>query len=165
MSHTADQKTKLRVSVSFTDDQLIDALKDIFKHYGYDMAALTVKAKGEIAARLSEVAGHSPPWEWRYVHNFMAHNVKAGQEFKAAIAGLAAMIDDTPIELVQGRSVSVVAVGNIHPGTLVFGDSVKCAYTSCPIWFLPKSKRHRFHSIKCRELAGKEKNGKQEVRE
>lgn len=148
-SHIASPNVQKRVSFGLTDDQLIEALKDIFTHYGYDLAALTVAAKQEIANRLSEVAGRAEPWEWRYVHNFMMHNVKAGQQFKAAIAGLAAMIDGTPIQLIKGRTVAVTALGNITPGAIVYGDSQKCANIACPVHFVPRVWNQKYCSPAC----------------
>jgi hypothetical protein len=152
-SHSADQKTKLSLSQGFSDEQLIDALKDIFRHYGYDPDYATTAQKGEIAKHLSEVAKHEPAWGYLYVHNFMYNHIKAGKDFKGAIIGLSATIDGFPLEIIQGLPVQVIGTGKLRPGTLVFGDSQKCAYPACPIWFLPKSKRHRFHSIKCREMS------------
>jgi hypothetical protein len=156
-----DQKSKLRVSTGMYDDQLRDALKDIFQHYGYDLTAMPADsltaAKTDIATRLSEVARHDPPWGWRYVHNFMAENIQAGQEFKAAIIGLAAMIDGMPMQLIQGRTIQITALGNVRPGALVYGDSRKCANIACPVHFVPRAWNQKFCSPECKRAARKAK--------
>jgi hypothetical protein len=131
-----DQKTKNRVLFSFTDDQLRDALRDIFRHFGYDPALLTVAQKKHVAERLSELAGKSPSWTYLYVHNFMFNNLQAGQGFKESIIKLASIIDDTPIALVQSHAVSIQAIGNVMPGSFVYGDSKRCANPSCGNWFV-----------------------------
>lgn len=159
-SHTSTPIVENRVSTGFSDNQLVEALKDIFNHYGYDLAALSVEAKQEIANRLSEVAQHTPPWGWRYVHNFMAGNVQAGHDFKAAIVGLAAMIDGMSLMVVQGRPVMVTAVGTVRPGAIVYGDSRKCANVACPVHFVPRTWNQRFCSSECKRVsrsAGKRK--------
>ena len=154
-SHNVHQNVETRLSQGFSNEQLIDALKDIFRHYGYDAVLATVAQKAEIARLLSGVARKDPPWGYLYVHNFLFNNIQAGEKFKAAIVGLAAMIDGAPREAVQGRPVQVTALGNLRPGTLVFGDSRKCAYAPCPVWFLPKNSRQKYHSYQCRADARK----------
>lgn len=152
-SHILSPKVENRVSTGFSDDQLVEALKEIFQHYGYDLAAIGVDEKTEIAKRLSEVAQHEPVWGWRYVHNFMMGNIQAGQDFKAAIVGLAAMIDGMPLMVVQGRAVQVTAIGDIAPGAIVYGDSRKCANIACYIHFVPRVWNQRFCSSECKRTA------------
>lgn len=134
----------------FSDIQLIDALRDIFQHFGYDLAALGVDAQQDIANRLSIIARRDEPWGWRYVHNFMSGNVQAGQNFKAAIIGLASLIDGAPLQLVQGRSVVITALGRVAPGALVFGDSRACANPGCVVHFVPRVHNQRYCCRSCR---------------
>jgi hypothetical protein len=144
-------QTKKHAFTGFSDGDLVEALREIFRHYGYEPATLSTDAKQEIADRLSEIARRDAPWGWRYVHNFMAGNIQAGNEFKAAIVGLASLIDGAPIQLLTGRSVNVIALGSIRPGALVYGDSRKCAFVSCPIHFIPRVWNQRYCSPDCKK--------------
>lgn len=144
-------QVQIQVQIQFTDDQLRDALRDIFAHYGYDRDIWGDAAKNEIAVLLSQVARKDPPWGGLYVHNFMTGGVQAGRVFKAAIVGLAAMIDGMPLHLVQGKPVQITALGNVRPGSLVYSDSQKCKRLACPVHFIPRVPWQRYCSPECRK--------------
>lgn len=150
-----EQKTQVTLTLGFTDDQLREALRDIFRHYGYDPDFATTPQKAEIAKRLSEVAEHVPAWGYLYVHNFMRDGVKAGQQFKTAIINLASMIDGAPLFLIKGRTITVTALGNITPGAIVYGDSRKCANISCVVHFVPRVWNQKYCSPSCKHANGK----------
>jgi hypothetical protein len=129
-----------RVSALYgvSDEALKEALKDIFQHLGYRMDMLTPEAKADVAERLSQIAGRATPWGWRYVHNFLSGAITPGRDFRAAIIGLAAASDGTPLQLVQSHPVMVSALGSVRPGALIYGDSRPCANPGCPVHFVPR---------------------------
>lgn len=45
--------------------------------------------------------------------------------------------------------VKLIAVGNVHPGSLVLGDSRKCW---CGIWFIGRTWNQKYHSKECRKI-------------
>lgn len=142
-----DQKTKNKALFAFSDDQVRAALSDVFEHYQID--AHTVEGKQDIANRLSKVANHEPPWSYLYVHNFLYNNLKSGRLFKQAIIQLAQIADGTPILLVQSHSVTVQALGNVRPGTLVYGDGRQCENPACQYWFIPRVHNQKYCSRDC----------------
>lgn len=152
-----DPNTDLVPVLAFSDDDLIEALKDIFLHFGYDLSRKTKAQQQDIANRLSEVAHREKPWGYLYVHNFMYNGLKAGEDFKRSIVRLAALIDGTPIQLVKSEVIRVNAVGRVSPGAFIFGDSRHCANPACGIEFVSDNKRRRFCSSSCRKVARKEK--------
>jgi hypothetical protein len=121
-----------------SNETLQEALKDVFVHLGYRLDMLTPEAKEDVAQRLSQIAGKEKPWGWRYVHNFLSGAIEPGRDFRAAIIGLAAASDGTPLQLVQSHPVMVSALGSVRPGALIYGDSRPCANPGCPVHFLPR---------------------------
>lgn len=148
-------ETKNNIQIGLADDDLRNALRDIFVHYGYDRSIWSDAAKNEIAALLSQIAGKNPPWSGLYIHNFMTGGVQAGRAFKASILGLAAIIDGMPVQLIKGRTVQVTALGNIRPGAIVYGDSRKCANIACYINFVPRVWNQRYCSPECKKASHK----------
>jgi hypothetical protein len=140
----------LQGSKAVLEAQVHSALRDIFEHYGYTYPDASVSAKEEIIVMLNKVADRH--WGWRYLHNVIGKHLEPGQEFASAVLRLASMIDGLPIEVAAGNVTTVVAVGKVHPGALIFTDSVKCGYLPCPIHFVPRQWNHRFHSAECRKL-------------
>lgn len=147
-----DPKTKNKalspVLEGIPDSALRDALRDIFRHYGYDLAALTVAAKAEIGLRLSEIARRQErglaPWGRAYISNLLSGKVEISGEMKSAILALSATIDGLPLPLAQGRPVTILALSEVRPGSVVDIPSRKCAVVECPVWFIPGSGSARY---------------------
>jgi hypothetical protein len=133
-----NQKEKIRVSTGFSENTLRDALLDIFRHFGKSLNSSADKQF--IADKLNGVARRAeqgkPLWKWRYVHNFVKMKIEPGKEFSDAIVRLSAYADGASMTIAKSNTVTVQAIGNIMPGSFVYGDSRQCANPSCGSWFV-----------------------------
>lgn len=134
-----------------TDNTVIEALKDIIQHLGYDFILLTVPAKKDIAERLSALVGKEPAWSDAYVTNVLAHTLAPSRKFRDAVMRLAALIDGAPLAQVQSHPVQVQALGEVRPGSLVYGNSRRCANPGCPVWFVPRAWNQTVCGDECRK--------------
>lgn len=160
---TLKDKTPMRVekgtSFALSEGQISEALKDLIRSLGYDLLTMTPDQKGEVAEKLSRVAGVSPSWTWRYVHNVMGMKIEASQKFTGAILKMLAIVDGANPLMVRARPVQVYSINEVSPGALVLAASKSCANPRCPIVFVPVVPRQRFCCAECRRAA-QNTNGK-----
>lgn len=142
-------ETKKATSQGVLVGHVPEALKDIFRALEYDLLALTPDDKQTVAEMLSRVAHHQPAWGWRYVHNVLYGKIDASANFQSAILKLLAIVDGAHPLYAASKAVSVRAVGNVRPGSVILSDSRPCANPECPVWFVPKVPRQRFCSKEC----------------
>ncbi len=138
------EKTKTTASVLMGS---IEAFRAIIADIGYDWPSLTVKDKQDIANRLSMIARQNPPWTWRYVHNVYM-GMQPSKRFVKAFMAMGAMSDGIPLEIATAARVQVVAMGEVHQGSLILADSVQCV---CGLWFVPRVPWQKYHAPKCRK--------------
>lgn len=103
-----------------------------------------------IADRLSDLAGHSPGWGWRYLRNILNGKIDASRILLDAIMRLGALVDGAPKDLARSTRVTVNAIGTVKPGALILADSRPCI---CGIDFVPRSWNQKYHSVECKKAA------------
>lgn len=145
-----DLDTKKRCSLAISVIDIPRALQEYIEAIGYDVASMTPADKAVIADRLSRVAGVSPAWTWRYVHNVLLHKIEASKRFSDALLSLLSIEDGANPLMVGVRQVQVYA-RNVKPGALILADSRACANPHCPVEFVPRVPRQRFCSAECRK--------------
>lgn len=93
-----------------------------------------------LAYQLSEIAGRSPPWTWRYVQGVLAGTLSPSPAFAQAVFALQMAIQKVPPITADLELVQVYArPGTVQPGALVVAESRPCACPTCPIYFVPVS--------------------------
>lgn len=118
-----------------------------------DLSPKVWKHKQEIATSLWEMAGAerpAKPWSAVYVQNVITGQVKPSPLFLRAMQSLGASIDDVPHDVAKAQRVDVLSIGRIEAGTLIKGNSRRCANPACRIKFLPTHWNQRYHSTACR---------------
>lgn len=91
-----------------------------------------------LAYQLSEIAGRSPPWTWRYVQGVLAGTLSPSPAFAQAVFALQMAIQKVPFTHVGLELVQVYArPGTVQPGAFVVAESRPCACPTCPIHFVP----------------------------
>mgnify|MGYP005820007041 CR=1 FL=1 len=152
-------ETKKGVSFAISSKNASELLHDLISAYGYDLLTMTPRDKAEIADRLSRIAGQSPAWTWRYVHNILRHKIDASQRFINAILALGAVQDGANPLMINVRQVQVYAA-HVNPGSIILAASRKCANPDCPIEFVPVVPRQRYCSAECRAAGSRAANAK-----
>lgn len=114
----------------------LKALMDIFEPTQNGKVALY----NHLAYQLSEIAGRSPPWTWRYVQGVLVGTLSPSPAFAQAVLALQMATQKVSsihanLELVQ----VYVRPGTVQPGALVVAESRPCACPTCPISFVPVS--------------------------
>jgi len=136
----------------FIDLDGASALSELIQALGHDPAVISVAELERIAERLAAIARKDPPWGWRYLRNVLNGKIEPSRKLMDAMMRLGAVIDETPVELVQSERVTVQALGQVRPGSLVLADSRPCANPLCGIEFVPWHPRQVYHAVRCRKL-------------
>lgn len=93
-----------------------------------------------LAHRLSETAGRSPPWTWRYVQSVDAGTLAPSSAFAQAVFNLTAVVEKNPPPLLALERVEVyVRPGTVQPGTFLIASSQRCRNPACPVSFISVS--------------------------
>lgn len=92
-----------------------------------------------LAYQLSEIAGRSPPWTWRYVQGVLAGTLSPSPAFAQAVFALQVATQKRPFTHVGLELVQIYArPGTVQPGALVMAESRPCARPTCSICFVPE---------------------------
>lgn len=127
-------------------------LSELISGMGHDPASIRVDDLQAVADRLSDLAGRSPAWGWRYLRNVLNHKIDASRALVDAVMRLGALVDGAPKDLARSERVSVQALGSVKPGALILADSRPCV---CGMEFVPVCGRQVYHSKECARLARK----------
>ena len=91
----------------------------------------------DVAARLSKIAGKIPAWKEDYIQSVATGHQTASKKFAHAVDVLAAEFDGTPAVVADTEPIVVYAKpGTVHPGALLIGESLPCAYPPCSAHFV-----------------------------
>jgi hypothetical protein len=135
----------------FTQSVVRESLKALIEHFGFTADGIPVEEMQGIADRLSQMAGKSPAWGWRYLRNFLNKKIEASPKLIDAIMRLGMTVDDTPALLVMTEPVTVRAFGKVKPGSVILADSRPCGRPGCRVEFVPRVPWQRFCSGECRK--------------
>lgn len=91
-----------------------------------------------VAEKLSKIAGKDDPWSWRYMRQVLNGQIKPSKVMEKAIIALGSTLDGIPAVLANTHQVTVQALGNVRPGTIIYGDSIPCGNPACKLFFIPK---------------------------
>ena len=137
-------------------------LIDLIEHYGRldhvdDKGYVHVIDPKEtldmLAVQLRGLAGGDvgETWNYRTLRNILSKKTKPGEAMRDAMITLSAMADGVPRVIAESEEVVVYGKrGNVRPNSIVKGESVKCAYPPCPIWFVPDHPSRDYHDDECR---------------
>lgn len=102
----------------------------------------------DLAYRLSESVGHTPPWTWRYVQGVLAGTLSPSPTFARSVLALKIAVEKTPSTQTDLELVQVFArPGTVQPGAIVLAESRSCANPSCTVCFIPLYPEQIFCSI------------------
>ena len=124
------------VLTDITEFDTRQGLIDLIRAYGHDPDLIRDADKEVIAAKLSEVARRKKPWGRDIITAVKNGRLQAGREFTSAVMALLREKRGEPVPLTRGTPVQVLAVGDIHPGSIVFGSSRVCANPACGVTFV-----------------------------
>jgi hypothetical protein len=133
-------------------------LEEVIRGLGHDPMLIAVKDLQDVADQLSYMVKKDPAWGWRYLRNVMNGKMDPSAKLTDAVMRLGAMIDSTPVDVARSEQVTVMAVGNVQPGSLILADSRRCANPGCKITFVPRVPWQRCHSSECTRIYRKVKN-------
>jgi hypothetical protein len=120
------------MSTQDTLRELLTLLDALLKHADHQ------DLYGDMAERLSKIAGKSPAWGWRYVQSVSAGTVQPSKAFSKAVEALAVTFDGIPVPFAKSSPVTVYAeTGTIADGSLVMSASRRCASPNCTVVFVP----------------------------
>lgn len=95
--------------------------------------------RDHLAAQLSDIAGHRPPWTGRYVQSVVAGTLAPSAAFALAVDAFGASLDDVPTLVSYTVQVQVFArPGALLPGSIVLSQSCACAWPGCRTIFVPR---------------------------
>jgi len=129
-------------------------LADLILLMGHDPTLISTEELQRIADRMAGLVHHEQGWGWRYLRNVLNRKLEPSKKLVDAMCRLGAVLDDTPVELAQSHTVSIQALGNVRPGSLVLADSRLCANPACGIEFVPRHPRQIYHAPRCRRKGG-----------
>ena len=102
----------------------------------------------DLARRLSETAGRSPPWTWRYVQGVLNGTLAPSPRFAQAVRTLQRAVERVPRTQTDFEEVKVYArPGAVQPGAIVLPTSRPCANPACPTPFIPVDPEQTFCPI------------------
>lgn len=137
-----------------------EALNELIRANGQDPTTIGSAELAELAQRLSEIAGRTKAWGWKYLRNVQHRTQQASAQLMDAILRAGALLDGLPADLARGSQVTVIARGTVRPGAIILADSQPCGYPACGRHFVPAHPRQKYHSTDCR-TANKEWRKKQ----
>jgi len=133
------------------DQSVTESIQMIAEELEIDIGSWS--GKRELAFQLWKMAGvNAParPWSPEYLHGVLKGSTAPSEIMKRAIQSLGAAIDGMDSDIAKARAVEVFVLGDVRPGTLIKGASIKCIYPPCKINFIPRDSRQRYHDKKCR---------------
>ncbi len=134
------------------DQSTTEWIKMIAEALNIDIA--TWSGKRELATRFWEMAGAKAPkssWSPEYLHGILKGTTAPSKIFLSAVNSLGFLLDGMNSDIAKSTEVSVFVLGEVRPGTLIKGDSKRCGYPPCPINYIPRDKRQRYHGRECRD--------------
>lgn len=126
----------------------VSIFRELLEVWGYNRYALTDADRRKIGADLARFVGRSKPYSREYISNILAGR-HVGDKIRVAIWNLLMIADGLQIEQVKSQTVSVQAMGDVHPGSLILSGSVLCP---CGIWFVPRVPNQKYHTPACKKL-------------
>ncbi len=156
MQTNTQVKTPLKATIS--EMAVVEMMREIIRGLGFDPLEASPDDLQIVADKLSDVAGKTPAWGWRYMRNVLNRKIEASAAMTQAIMQLGAMQDGAPARLVKGKAVQVYAINEVKPGSLVFGSSRVCANPACAVTFVSDIWNKRCCSKECSRELRKAKN-------
>jgi len=140
------------------------ALRDITEALGDKMPGLSkTKLDTEIGKRIASFSNLDKPYGRSLIYLVRSGQKKPSPAFAHAVMAFAYSLDDVDPVRARSKPIEVNAVGDVMPGSLVLGDSKKCAYPPCSIPFVPTVPWQEHHSRDCQvknyKLKQRAKNG------
>lgn len=115
-------------------------LKELYRTlYGNEVTRADLT---DLGRRLALVAGKQNPYSYRYMRSLYYHDAgfeQPGAKLAIAIGKLLAAVDSQHLSLATVEPTHVTAVGHVAPGSLILGDSRRCAYPPCAVNFVPRA--------------------------
>ena len=121
-----------------------------------------LKERGESLSQFGRTLAHTidserAPFTKPYIIRLRDGSDRITEPIAKALHTLAAMQDGVSELQARMRPVTMLAVYDHEPGTVVLGKSKPCALPGCRIRFVPVSTAQRYCSIECRKEAQKRK--------
>jgi hypothetical protein len=98
-----------------------------------------------IIGKINQIVKRDPPWSHRVIYNVLSGK-PIGEDLYHAVMAMVFMLDDVHPLVARSKRVTVLALGNVLPGTVVLADSVICAYPPCNLLFVPRVPAQRYCS-------------------
>jgi hypothetical protein len=139
-------ETEIKRSAAISSKTLLRALIDDLGHDPELINGSELQALGE---RLSMIARlpQGKIWGRSYMHAVLHGTLNASPALVEAIQALGAITDGMRQEMALARHVSVLAMGEIRPGSLVLANSQKCI--GCGMDFVPRVPWQKRHARNC----------------
>lgn len=125
--------------------QAPEMLRELIEELGYPIFQENGRLRVPRAAlrvlgeELSELADQKQAWGWRYLRNVLNAKQDAGARLIQAILEWGAVLDGAPAVMANTQDMQVRArEGQLHPGAVVLGESVRCKYSGCRVAFVPR---------------------------
>jgi hypothetical protein len=161
MSNQIVVKTGLKAIIS--ERGAVEMLRELIRSMGYEPLDLKPGDLQTVSEKLSQAAGKSPPWGWRYLHNILNRKIEASEKMTRAIMILGAISDGVTMTQAKGRPVQVLAVGEIKSGSVVFGSSRICANPACALSFVSDIWNKGACSPECSKIARKLRSNRKHI--
>lgn len=126
-------------------------LRELISAWGYGQD-LSDEQKRAIGKSIAEFIGREKYYSREYITNILAGRVDSEAFRKAVMQLLTIASGEARAEQVKGKQVEVIALGKVHPGALVLGDSIQCI---CGLHFIPKTWNQTSHNKACAKVAQK----------
>jgi hypothetical protein len=152
MKRDRKKRSKMHTSTSIMQKSIVDLpdavsiFRELLEVWGYNRYTLTDADKRKIGADLARFIGRTKPYSREYITNILAGR-HVGETVRVAILNLLAVADGAKIEQVKSQTVSVQAMGEVHPGSLILSNSRQCV---CGLWFVPRVPNQKYHTSSCR---------------
>jgi hypothetical protein len=135
------------------------SLAEMYQHmYG---PQITMTNLDKMATDLSQIARRTRPWTGKFLHSLIKGypGFSINNQLNDALTILASRLQHRNEVEAQINEVTVSAINDLPPGTVVLGQAQQCASPGCQTLFVATHPRQKYHSEYCRNMVRRLKRG------